>query len=117
MYKILFFAKKNGRSAIGDYLLKLKNSRNKKDHDELKKIQDYIKILSERGIGIGEPYVKHIRGKIWELRPADNRILFAVLIEAKFLLLSIFKKKTNKTPKKEIDKALQDLDEYLKGGK
>ena len=36
---------------------------------------------------IEEPHVKHIDGEIWELRPGDDRVLFAAWIENKFILL------------------------------
>ncbi len=30
----------------------------------------------EHGTAAGEPYVKHLDGEIWELRPLRDRILF-----------------------------------------
>ena len=52
--------------------------------------------MTEHGTAIGEPQVKYIDGKIFELRPIDDRIMFAALIEGRFLLLSHFVKKTHK---------------------
>ncbi|MBR3186480.1 MAG: type II toxin-antitoxin system RelE/ParE family toxin [Lachnospiraceae bacterium] len=43
-------------------------------------------------------------GEIWELRPLRNRILFAAWVNDSFVLLSHFMKKTQKTPKREIEK-------------
>lgn len=41
-------------------------------------------------------------GEIWELRPIRDRILFARLMDGRFVLLHQFMKKTQKTPKREI---------------
>jgi len=34
-------------------------------------------MLKNRGTMIGEPFIKHLEGEIWELRPLRDRILFA----------------------------------------
>ncbi len=44
------------------------------------KINDYIEILRVYGTQAGEPYIKHLDGEIWELRPLRNRILFVVSV-------------------------------------
>ncbi len=36
---------------------------------------DYIKALKEYGLQLKEPYIKHLDGEIWELRPLRDRIL------------------------------------------
>ena len=56
------------------------------------------------------------RSDIWELRPLANRILYAYHEENTFVLLHHFKKDTRKTPKREIEKAKNELDEYRKRG-
>ena len=86
--------------------------RNDKDSRiKLNKIQDYLKILSECGTSAGEPYVKHLDGEIWELRPLRDRIFFAVWYENSFVVLHYFVKKTQKTPRAEIEKAKRELAE------
>ena len=50
-----------------------------------------------------ENIMKHIEDDIWELRPGDNRVFdFFYDEDGKFVLLHQFKKKTQKTPKREI---------------
>ncbi|MBO7393636.1 MAG: type II toxin-antitoxin system RelE/ParE family toxin [Abditibacteriota bacterium] len=44
-----------------------------------------------------------------ELRPIKNRILFAAWYENAFILLHCFTKKSQKTPPREIEKALREL--------
>jgi len=55
----------------------------------------------------------HLDGDIWELRPLDNRILFAYYKDNLFILLHHFNKKTNKTPTRELDQAKRNLADYL----
>lgn len=66
-----------------------------------------------QGCKIGEPYIKHLEDEIWELRPLRDRILFAYFDNNEFILLSIFMKKTQKTPKSEIQKAKRILKDYI----
>lgn len=70
--------------------------------------------LKERGLALGTPYIKHIDEEIWELRPLRDRILFAYWENNKFIILSYFIKQTQKTPKKEIEKAKRYLYDYKK---
>ncbi|MDE6362827.1 MAG: type II toxin-antitoxin system RelE/ParE family toxin [Lachnospiraceae bacterium] len=53
---------------------------------------DYIKALSEYRTQVGEPYIKHPDGDIWELRPLRDRILFAAWNGSDFALLHVFMK-------------------------
>ena len=80
----------------------------------MKKIDLYIDLLSEYGLTLSEPYIKKIENEIWELRPLRDRILFASWCNNKFVLLSVFMKKTQKTPKREIEKAKKLLEDYKK---
>ncbi len=55
---------------------------------------------------------KHLDGEIWELRPLSNRILYAYYDNDTFVLLHHFVKKTQKTPKSEIEKAKREIEDY-----
>lgn len=72
-------------------------------------------MLEQKGLSLGEPYIKHLEDNIWELRPLRNRILFAYYDNNKFILLNIFIKRTQKTPRREIDKAKKLFKKYLEG--
>lgn len=76
-------------------------------------LRDYVKILSEFGISCGEPYIKHLDGDIWELRPMKDRILFAGHLGDSFVLLHHFVKKTQKTPVREIEKAKREFKDFI----
>ena len=115
MYKIIFYTNKKGISPIENYLqlLSSKKHKNKDCKIRFAKITAYIDLLSEKGISIGEPYIKHLEDNIWELRPLRDRILFAYLDNNKFILLHYFMKDTQKTPRKEIEKAKLNLMDYI----
>ena len=81
------------------------------------KINDYIEYLTKEGKNAGEPYVKHLHGEIWELRPLRDRILFAAWDGQCFILLHHFIKKTQKTPSKEIKQAEKNLADHRERNK
>ena len=74
MYKIEFYSDQNGKEPVLEYLEELASKNDKDSRIKLNKIRDYMKILKENGTRAGEPYVKHIEGEIWELRPLRDRI-------------------------------------------
>lgn len=117
MYSIKFYKDKNGREPLKEYLQELGSRTDKNSRINFNKIRDYIKTLSEYGTRAGEPFVKHINGEIWELRPLKNRILFFAYDGEQIILLSHFVKKTQKTPQREIDKAKNLMNEYKERGK
>lgn len=69
-------------------------------------------LSSGKGNSICYPVARHIEDDIWELRPLDNRFMYAYITGNKIIVLSYFIKRTNKTPKSEIDKAKRRLEEY-----
>ncbi len=117
MYAVRFYKDKNGREPIKEYLAELGSKSDKDSRVNFNKIRDYIKILSEYGTRAGEPFVKHLGGDIWELRPLRNRILFFGYDGQQFILLSHFIKKTRKTPQKEIEKAQNLMSDYIERSK
>lgn len=116
MYDIEFYEDKNGKSEIYEYIKELKRNKSKENKQKLKKIDSYIDLLSEYGLTLKEPYIKKLEKEIWELRPLRDRILFASWYNNKFVLLNIFMKQTQKTPKHEIEKAKRLLADYKSRG-
>lgn len=115
MYKIKFYYSKKGKSEIVEYLdeLQLKAEKNKSARILRNKILSYIHSLEIYGTRIGEPILKHIEGDIWELRPLNNRIFFFYFKDDEFILLHYFIKKTQKTPKKEIEQAKTKMKDFI----
>jgi phage-related protein len=116
LYKIYFYQDKNGKQPLLEYIKKLSSKNDKDSRIKINKTRSYIKMLSEYGTSIGEPYIKRIDGEIWELRPIRDRILFVSWVNNSFVLLHVFIKKTQKTPVKEIEKAKKELADLVERG-
>jgi phage-related protein len=113
MYKINFYANAQGEQLVRDYLKELGTNEDKDSHVKLKKIHEYIEVLKEFGTRAGLPYVKHIDGDIWELRPLKDRFFFFYWRDNTFILLHHFVKKTQKTPPAEIKQAKRNLKDLI----
>ena len=112
MHEIFFYEEKDGSSPIYEYVESLSKRTDKDSRVNFTKIQDYMRILRRYGKSAGEPYMKHLDGEIWELRPIRARILFSSWLGNDFILLHYFQfKKTNKTPQSEIAKAKRNLED------
>lgn len=65
----------------------------------------------------GEPHVKHLEGKLWELRLTGRdgiaRALYVTAISRRVIVVRAFVKKTQKTPRPEIELALQRAKEVI----
>lgn len=109
MYEIIFYKDASGNIPVLEFIQELAKSNTKDNRIRLKKIQEYISALKEYGVSLGEPYIKHLDGEIWELRPSRDSVLFAGVAGDHFVLLHQFQKKTQKTPRREIDKAKREL--------
>ena len=116
MHKIHFYRDKNGNEPVAEYIEELARKKDKDSRIKLNKIRDYIKVLSDYGTQAGEPYIKHLDGDIWELRPLRDRILFVGWVNGGYVLLHHFMKKTQKTPAWEIEKAKRELADLIERG-
>ena len=79
MYDVIFYSDNIGYEPTAEFIseLRQKSYTDKNARINFNKIVAYIDILCENGTRVGEPVVKHLDGDIWELRPLNNRILFA----------------------------------------
>lgn len=116
LHKIFFYKDKSGNEPVLEYMYELADRKDKDSRIKLNKINDYIQALSVYGTQLSENYVKHLDGDIWELRPIRNRILFVGWQNGSFVLLHHFMKKSQKTPRKEIDKAKRELNDLIERG-
>ena len=70
---------------------------------------------------VREPYVKHVEGqkKLFEIRAKGKdgiaRVFYCTISGQKIILLHGFIKKTDKTPKREIDIAVRRMQEVIHG--
>ena len=81
------------------------------------KIFGMLVILQEKGNRLREPYSKHIEDGIFELRckfGSDiTRVLYFFYYEGKIILTNGFVKKTQKTPKEEIQIAKDRRKDFI----
>lgn len=112
MYEIIFYEDSKGNKPVLEFIMRLAGSNGKDSRIKLKKVQEYINVLQTYGASMGEPYMKHLDGDIWELRPTSDRILFAGFVGGKYVLLHQFSKKTQKTPSREIEQAKKELEDF-----
>lgn len=116
VHNIYFYKDKNGNEPVLEYMQELASKKGKDSRIKLNKINDYIELLSQHGTRAGEPYIKYLDAEIWELRPLRDRILFVAWIDGSFVLLHHFMKKTQKTPKREIEQAKRELADLKERG-
>lgn len=115
IFSINFYKDRQGRQPIKEYIDDLQDraEKSKDSRVKLKKVFEYLEILSHYGVKAGIPYVKHIDGDIWELRPLSDRIFFFCWEGDTFILLHHFKKKTQKTPSREIEQAKRNKQDFI----
>ena len=109
LHKIYFYQDRNGHEPVMEYLTALAEKTDKDSRIKASKINDYIEALSQYGTAIGQPYVKHLEGELWELRPLRDRVFFVAWVNGSFVLLHQFTKKTQKTPRRELEQARREL--------
>ena len=69
------------------------------------------KLIEEHGLErVVEPHVKHIEGRLWEMRLKGRsgiaRALYVTAVGRRVVIVRVFVKKTEKTPQREIELAL-----------
>ncbi|MGM9579962.1 MAG: type II toxin-antitoxin system RelE/ParE family toxin [Anaerovibrio sp.] len=107
-WKIEYYQKENGKIPVYEFLRTLEPKMRAK-------VSHYIDLLEKTGTNLTEPYVSSIKGDrykgLWELRvkfASDiTRVFYFTFQGDTFVLLHGFKKKTNKTPESELERALK----------
>ncbi len=110
-YKIIFYYRSvSQRAPVLDYLADLTKK-------ERAKCGAYIHLLALNKGKLLPPYPKHIDKKLWELRIAcmgkQHRIFYCLTSHQEILLLSAFQKKSQKTPRNEIEGAHHYYQDYI----
>ena len=115
MYNVEFYETQDGNSQIWEFLeeLRIKAATSKDARIQHKQASLYIELLQQNGTRLNENITKHLEDGIWELRPGNNRVFYFFFQDNTFVLLHQFRKKTQKTPKREIEKAKRERDDYL----
>lgn len=109
-FEIIFYDKTDGTEPAKDFLLSL-------DKKMRAKMLRTIKLLQMNGNKLREPESKELDDGIMELRAkvgSDiSRVLYFFVVGRKAILTNGFIKKTQKTPKAEIERAKRYRADYL----
>lgn len=113
-YRVTFFKDSKNRSFVLDYIDSLSAK-------EKAKVLKYIEFLRDHKGVLDEPYSKHIKGKIRELRvdfsSKRHRVFYFTFINQNIILLHAFLKRTAKTPLSEIKIAEENYHIVIKNPK
>ncbi|QMV17722.1 type II toxin-antitoxin system RelE/ParE family toxin [Granulicella sp. 5B5] len=74
--------------------------------------QRIVELIQSHGLErVREPYVKHLEGALWEMRMKGRsgiaRAVYVTAIGKRIVVVHVFTKKTQKTPRREIETALK----------
>ncbi len=109
-FTVEFYKKENGEIPVEQFLLSLNIKMRAK-------LVGIMKILQEKGNMLREPYSKPIDDGIFELRGKVgndiSRVLYFFFYDGKIIVTNGFVKKTQKTPKAEIERAKAYREDYL----
>lgn len=100
-WRVNFFQTRRGDCPVKDFIEKF-------DQPLYMKVFRYIDLINNYGPLLKPPFVKKIYDQIWELRITGKtqvRILY-IYFNNIFYLLHVFIKKSQKTPKNELEIAL-----------
>jgi phage-related protein len=106
MWQIHFYEDHRGKSPVLDFIDSLSPI-------DKAKVNNILRLLEEFGTNLGMPHARRLEGRLWELRPGDNRLFYCLYMEQKFVILHCFRKQSMKTPEKEIATALRRMKEIL----
>lgn len=107
-WQVIFYTTARGESPVREFIENLPDKKQSDIYQRLKVLQDY-------GLKLTFPLVKKLEGtdKMWELRIGQYRIFYSPISNHRFLLIHGIIKKTQKTPRKDIELAVKRLNDFL----
>ncbi len=109
-FTVEFYEDADGDKPVEEFLLSL-------DVKMRAKLLGILEILQEKGNLLREPYSKHLEDGIFEIRGKVgtdiSRVLYFFFYDRKIILTNGFIKKSQKTPKKEIQMAKNRRHDYI----
>ncbi|PHR59253.1 MAG: hypothetical protein COA47_09835 [Robiginitomaculum sp.] len=76
------------------------------------KFEHIVRLIEANGLSrVHEPYIKHLEGKLWEMRMKGRdtiaRSIYVTAVGRRIIVVRVFTKKRQKTPRRELDLARQ----------
>ena len=109
-FEIVFYDKPDGSEPVKEFLLSV-------DDKMRARLLRTIDLLAKNGTALRMPYSEHLVDGIFEIRAKSgsniSRVLYFFVIGRKIVLTNGFVKKTQKTPKNEINLAKKYRNEFL----
>lgn len=109
-FEIIFYEKPDGTEPAKDFLLSV-------DTKMRARLVKIIELLSVNGTSLRKPYSEYLTDGIFEIRAkvgSDiSRVLYFFIVGKKIILTNGFIKKTQKTPKNEIESAKKYRKDFL----
>lgn len=80
------------------------------------KFEHIVKLIQEFGLEhVHGPYIKHLEGRLWEMRMRGRdgiaRVVYVTATGKRLVVVRAFRKKTQKTPRREVMLALKRAEE------
>jgi phage-related protein len=109
-WEVVFYASPSGKQPVLSWL-------GEQPADVRAAIAHLFDLLETNGTAMGEPHVKPLGKKLYELRvngrDGTYRTLYFAARGRRFVMVHGFQKKTQKTPKPDLEKALKRMHDFL----
>ena len=109
-WSIVFYVEDTGASPVEEFLASV-------DPTTQRRFRWSIEQLRVRNVSAGMPLVRHLEGRLWELREESRtniyRLIYFFFTGRQIVFLHGFQKKTQRTPSGEIETAQRRLRHFL----
>jgi len=109
-WSVVFYVEENGKSLVREFLASL-------DAGTQARFLASIEQLTVRNVAAQEPLVRHLEEKLWELGEESRgniyRLLYFFFSGRRIVFLHGFQKKTQKTPRREIETAVRRMRAFV----
>lgn len=110
-WSLVFYVEDDGTSPVEEFLAAL-------DDKTQRRFRWSMLQLRIRNVTARQPLARHLEGRLWELREESStniyRIIYFFFTGRRIVLLHGFQKKTQKTPRQEIDLAAKRMERFVR---
>lgn len=114
MWQVLYYESENGKCPVGEFLESLPLKIKKKAYRD-------ISLLEKLGVDIKMPFSRPMGNGINELRIQlgndISRVFYFFFVDQSIILTNGYIKKTQQTPRKELERAIMYKNDYVRRNK